>query len=169
MKDLYELTRKLAGKKSPASKPIKGKHGNTLTKLEDQLKRWGEYFEDLLNRPPAPGSLVIPEAELMLDSKYRKTQPGRNSKSNPETKERKSSRTGWHSSRNSKSRCKHLNTDVVRDLWEGLGGGNYSLGLERVRSGKVPKKGNLANCNNYRGITMLSVPGKILSQIICKD
>ena len=67
MKDLYELTRKLAGKKSPASKPIKGKHGNTLTKLEDQLKRWGEYFEDLLNRPPAPGSLVIPEAELMLD------------------------------------------------------------------------------------------------------
>ena len=67
MKDLYELTRKLAGKKSPASKPIKGKHGNTLIKLEDQLKRWGEYFEDLLKRPPAPGSLVIPEAELMLD------------------------------------------------------------------------------------------------------
>ena len=31
---------------------------------------------------------------------------------------------------------------------------------------KVPKKGDLANCNNYRGITMLSVPGKILSRII---
>ena len=30
----------------------------------------------------------------------------------------------------------------------------------------VPKKGDSANCNNYRGITMLSVPGKILSRII---
>ena len=73
MKDFYELTRKLAGKKSPASKPIKGKHGNTLTKLEDQLKRWGEYFEDLLSRPPAPGSIAISEAELMLDVNTEKT------------------------------------------------------------------------------------------------
>jgi len=31
---------------------------------------------------------------------------------------------------------------------------------------KIPKKGDLANCDNYRGITMLSVPGKILSRII---
>ena len=30
----------------------------------------------------------------------------------------------------------------------------------------VPKKGDLASRNNYRGITMLSVPGKILSRII---
>ena len=28
----------------------------------------------------------------------------------------------------------------------------------------IPEKGNLANCNNYRGIAMLSVPGKILSR-----
>ena len=31
---------------------------------------------------------------------------------------------------------------------------------------KIPQKGDLAICNNYRGITMLSVPGKILSRII---
>ena len=67
MKDLYELIRKLAGKKSSAPKPIKDKHGNTLTKQEDQLKRWGEYFEELLNRPPPQGPIAIPEAELMLD------------------------------------------------------------------------------------------------------
>ena len=65
-----------------------------------------------------------------------------------------------------KADIKHLNTDVVRDLWEGFGGGNYSWGLERGLPGKVPKKGDLADCNNYRGITMLSVPEKIFSQII---
>ena len=31
---------------------------------------------------------------------------------------------------------------------------------------KMPKRLDMANCNNYRGITMLSVPGKILSPII---
>jgi len=29
-----------------------------------------------------------------------------------------------------------------------------------------PKKGNLADCNNWRGITLLSVPGKVLATVI---
>ena len=28
------------------------------------------------------------------------------------------------------------------------------------------KKGNLSNCNNWRGITLLSIPGKVLSIIL---
>ena len=31
---------------------------------------------------------------------------------------------------------------------------------------KLPKKGDLRDCNNYRGIMLLSVPGKVLSRII---
>ena len=31
---------------------------------------------------------------------------------------------------------------------------------------KLPKKGDLSNCSNYRGITLLSVPGKVFSRII---
>jgi len=30
---------------------------------------------------------------------------------------------------------------------------------------KLPKKGDLTNCNNWRGITLLSSPSKILSRI----
>ncbi|GFR77513.1 reverse transcriptase SR3-right [Elysia marginata] len=33
---------------------------------------------------------------------------------------------------------------------------------------KLPKKGDLSNCNNYRGIMLLSVPGKVLNRIILK-
>ena len=67
MKDLYDLTKKLAGKKSSTSKPIKYKHGNTLIKQGDQLRRWGKYFEELLKRPPPPIPVAIPEAALVLD------------------------------------------------------------------------------------------------------
>ena len=31
---------------------------------------------------------------------------------------------------------------------------------------KLPKIGNLTDCNNWRGITLLSVPGKILCRVM---
>ena len=31
---------------------------------------------------------------------------------------------------------------------------------------RIPKKGNLTECSNWRGITLLSVPGKVMSNII---
>ena len=31
---------------------------------------------------------------------------------------------------------------------------------------KVPKKGDLAECDNYRGISLLSVPSKILCRVL---
>ena len=31
---------------------------------------------------------------------------------------------------------------------------------------KIPKMGALSNCNNWRGITLLSIPSKILAKII---
>ena len=31
---------------------------------------------------------------------------------------------------------------------------------------KLPKKGDLSNCNNYRGIMLLSVPSKVLSRVL---
>ena len=34
---------------------------------------------------------------------------------------------------------------------------------------RIPKKGALSDCNNWRGITLLSVPSKILAKIIIKQ
>ena len=31
---------------------------------------------------------------------------------------------------------------------------------------KIPKKGALSNCNNWKGVTLLSVPSNILAKII---
>ena len=51
MKQLYDTTRKLAGKFKHADRPIKDKNGVILTSEEDQMGRWRDHFEELLNRP----------------------------------------------------------------------------------------------------------------------
>ena len=31
---------------------------------------------------------------------------------------------------------------------------------------KIPKKGDIRSCDNYRGISLLSVPGKVLNRVV---
>ena len=47
-----------------------------------------------------------------------------------------------------------------------MGKGRSVIRLERWIPHKTPKKGDLSNCSNYRGITILSVPGKVFNIII---
>ena len=51
-RELYKITRQLAGKNKSTSHPIRDKQGNLLTKESLQLQCWKEYFQDIWNRPP---------------------------------------------------------------------------------------------------------------------
>nr|KAG5708708.1 hypothetical protein BaRGS_034925 [Batillaria attramentaria] len=96
LKDLYQVTKKLAGKFQQTDKPVKDKNGHPLTTTEEQLKRWAEHFREL----------KIWEKE-----------------------------------------------EVPAQWKEGI-------------VIKLPKKGDLRDCSNYRGIMLLSVPGKVLNRIL---
>ena len=65
MKQLYDITRKLAGKYKQTDRPIKDKHGNVLTSDEDQLKRWRGHFEELLIRSPPQNPPDIAPTEVL--------------------------------------------------------------------------------------------------------
>lgn len=39
---------------------------------------------------------------------------------------------------------------------------NWSRGVIAM----LPKKGNLGDCNNWRGITLLSIPGKVFCSVL---
>ena len=70
MKQLYDITRTLAGKYKHTDRPIKDKNGNVLTSDEDQMKRWREHFEELLHRPPPPNPPDIAPAEEVLQINF---------------------------------------------------------------------------------------------------
>ena len=50
-KRLYQTTRLLSGRKPNLSKPISNRDGVILAKPDEQLARWEEHFEEVLNRP----------------------------------------------------------------------------------------------------------------------
>ena len=69
MKDLYLTTRKLVGKFQQTDIPVKDKNVKPLKTVEEQLKRWTEYFRELLNCP-APELLPdIPPANYRSAAK----------------------------------------------------------------------------------------------------
>ena len=52
IKSLYNITRQLSGGTSNTNTLVRDKNGKALTKPEEQLTRWQEHFQEVLNRPP---------------------------------------------------------------------------------------------------------------------
>ena len=67
MKQLYDTTKKLSGKYTRPERPVKDKQGNTDLGTEQQLTRWAEHFEELLNRPAPPNPQDIHPTDRDLD------------------------------------------------------------------------------------------------------
>ena len=51
LKTLYATTRILSGRHCNPNRPVKNKEEILLTMVEDQLARWKENFQEVLNRP----------------------------------------------------------------------------------------------------------------------
>ena len=167
--NLYKITRQICGKfNSSSDVPIKDKDGRILTSEKDQEKRWTEHFKEILNRPPPENEPTIEDPETELDIS---TDP-------PETDE---IITSIKDLKNGKAPgIDNLNAELFKanpiitanilqplfcDIWR------QSKNPTEWNKGKIikiPKKGDLSNCNNWRGITLLSIPSKILAKIIIK-
>ena len=67
MGDLYQITRKLYGKRRNTNMPVRDKHGKLITFEQQIQERWNEHFEEVLNRPEPTEIAEIPEAETDLE------------------------------------------------------------------------------------------------------
>ncbi|VDP69757.1 unnamed protein product [Schistosoma curassoni] len=69
MKQLYDTTKKLAGRYSKPERPVKHKEAKTTTEIQEQMKRWVEYSEELLNRqaPLNPLDIEAAHTDLPID------------------------------------------------------------------------------------------------------
>ena len=166
MKRLYEITRVLSGKRNRTNCPVKDKNGDIITGEEKERKRWAEHFKEILNRPPPPAPPDIPRAVEPLEVN---TGPPTKQET---TKAIKSLKTGKAPGPDgippeALKADIQTSTDMLHPLlvkiWE------TETVPDDWRKGllvKLPKKGDLSSCNNWRGIMLLSIPGKVLSRIM---
>ena len=64
---LYSITRTLNGKYTHSNVLVRDREGNIITKESEQIPRWKEHFESLLNRPDPEFVPDIQEANEVLD------------------------------------------------------------------------------------------------------
>lgn len=166
IKTLYNITRQLSGKISQNENlPVKDKNNNTLTKLEDQLDRWKEHFSEVLNRPPPTNPPILEEGPTLNIETDKITE-------NEVRKALKHLKNGKAAGIDGipPEALKSMNDTTIQYL---LGLLNQIWEKEKIPKDwqkgllvKLPKKGDKSNCNNWRGITLLSIPSKILCSII---
>ena len=165
---LYKITRTLCMRRSNQDKPVKDTQGNPLSKEVDQRERWLEHFRNLLNRPIPAERLDIPPAtpDKMLQVN---TNPPTKSEIIKALKELKNGKAAGPDGVPAEALKVDLYTTatmmlpLLRKIWK------QGCILQDWKKGhlvKIPKKGDLGLCKNWRGIMLLSVPSKLLTRII---
>ena len=168
-KRFYSLLKKVYGPLTNTSSPLLSADGKELlTDENDILQRWAEHFSEVLNRDSAADpdvinltaqSPIISELDCYINVSEVKDA------SKQFTKGKQAGKDGIPAEvfeAGGMPLMKKL-TELINNIW---------------KSGKVPqdfkdasivslfKKGKRSLCDNYRGISLLSVAGKILARVI---
>ena len=166
---MYKITKLVSGKyRGSTDTPIADKQGRILTTEAEQEARWAEHFSEVLNRPPptAPADVQDPAKNLDVN-----TTPPEKQEIVAAIRSLKNGKAPGQDSLNAElfQADPELAAQVLQPLFTAIW--DEKQLPEDWTEGvivKIPKKGALGNCNNWRGITLLSVPSKILAKIIIK-
>ncbi|KAK3517624.1 hypothetical protein QTP70_013436 [Hemibagrus guttatus] len=167
MKTVYMTTKKLRGDRGQNQDiPVRAKDGTPITEEYAKLERWKEHFRKILNRPDPPALADIPEADEDLDIDMGDIRV-------------EEVKAAIHKMKNGKApgedgmcpemlKAEEEETPLVlqcvlQDIWEKERCPDiWKIGTII----KLPKKGDLGDCNNWRGITLLSLMSKVFCRII---
>ena len=168
--DLYRLTKQIVQTKRNAMTAIRDKCGKLLTNEEEILERWKEHFDEVLNvdsaRTDLPNGIGPGAAQQLPEVTTSEISEAEIRGVISRLKNRKS--PGKDSINAEMLKC--TQDTAIKKLHKLF---NKIMAEQKVPSDwrrslivKIPKKGNLTICDNYRGISLLSVPSKIFCRIL---
>lgn len=166
MKELFDISRKLQQSSFRKSVPVKDKNGKLLVTVDEQLHRWKEHFEEVLNISRSGIQVVeIPNAPKLKFNEHPPT-VSEIEEAIKQMKNGKAAGTDGIPAEMFKS-APNLIAGILHplflDIWT-----NEEFPKD-WNSGiiiKIPKKGDLSNCDNWRGINLLSACSKVFMRII---
>ena len=167
MRELYSITKRLSGKSfSPSSGHIKDKTGKLLVEDDAIEARWVEHFNEVLNRPQAEIAANIEPARERLNINC---DPPSRTEVAKAIKCLKNNKSAGPDNLTAELLKVDVGTTIdilnplIEKIWEQE---IFPRDWKNSHIITLPKKGDLTDCNNYRGISLLSVPGKVICKII---
>lgn len=171
MRNAFASLKRLKCTTRKASSPIQRSDGSLVTDRTEKLQRWAEYYSSLLNRPPAPPSADLEQAA-------ERAEVDETICCSPPTEAEV--QRAMKSLKNGKAPgiC-NISAELLKSSGPAGVAWITSIYAEVWSSGCIPDdwrrgvilpfykgKGSRQDCKNYRGITLLSVPGKLFAHIL---
>ena len=160
MKGLHQITKKLVGKFRSPEGPVKDKTGRQIVGEEQQRKRWKKHFKELLTRPPPqnPPDILPAAQDLDIESGTLTRDEIRMAiRQLKSAKEAGPDGIPWEALKADIETTVDMLYPLFEKIWEVE---EVPLDWKEGYLIKMPKKGDLSNCTNYRGIALLDVSGK---------
>jgi len=167
---VFNAIRRLIKNAQPTIVPIRDEEGKPIKSIEGQIHRWKEYMEEILNSSSArnereelvniptglPISVRPPSKREIVDAiKAMKNGKAAGADNIPAEVLKVDP---------------YISADILlpsfQDIWQ------TEMFPKERKEGiivKVPKKGDLSQCRNWRGVTLLAVISKIFNKVILEQ
>jgi hypothetical protein len=164
IKTLYDTQKKLSGETKNYN-PIKDKNGKLITNMQEQIKRWMEFFRDTFSCEPSNENIDAENnIKELIDMKLMSTQDIRKA-----IKNMKNGKAPGPD--NITAELLQADMEITVNILHKL---LYKIwNIEQVpeewKTGllvKIPKKGDLSRCENWRGIALICAASKILTRVM---
>ena len=170
LRPAYRALKKLRSKSTTQTSTIRTADGRLVSEADEVRSRWAEYFEQLyMAEPPTRQLSLAGVAIAAADPPVDETPP-----SLAEVREAVNKLKGGKAA----GVC-NVSAEMLKGGGEAMIHGLHAVLSAVWQSGTIPPdwkrglvvpiwkgKGCRQDCNNYRGITLLSVPGKVLAHLL---
>lgn len=165
---VYKIPKQLCGGNQNQHAPIKHKNGNILSTDREQANRRVQHFCEILYRPEPEEPANPPPTVDVLDIDI---SPPTKAEVRCAIKALKNGKAAGIDTIHAGILKADLTTPTrvltnLFNIWnKDIISEDWSKGLII----KLPKKGTLQNCDNWWGITLLSIPSKVFCRILCPE
>lgn len=172
MRTLYRKVRTMSNKGHNRNQPIKDKNGNSLVTEDQQMARWKEHFDELLNFDSIDvenGAAEVDDNAAQGANNTIRTAPPSKTEIVEAIRKLKNNKAAGTDGipaelflANPTVSAAALHPHII-EAWNAE---TFESDWKKGVIVKLPKKGDLRQCNNWRGITILNVINKIMAHII---
>ena len=170
LRPAYRALNKLHSKSISQMSAVQTADGCLISDADGQMARWAEYFEQLFTVDPPTGQLQTAGLHTLdADPPIDETATSLGDVKEAVAKMRGGKTAGI---------C-NISAELLQAAGEAMIHGLHAVWTAVWHSGTIPPegkkglvvpiwkgKGDRQDCNNYRGITLLSVPGKVLAHLL---